>query len=165
MILYFPRTMEPPPGPRFVLRAYRTVDLAAIRPMPDHRDELLTIDAPAWAREGRRAPGLAWTIERAGAPIASAGCHEVEAGRFTLWAWLSVLTPREWGFATRCARNVLNFLERDLAAETVTAWCRAERPAAKRYLERLGFEWTADATAAGRCYREMIRTRSSRWTR
>lgn len=150
--------------PRLIMRRYRSGDFAEVDPTPDHIEEH-ALAAPSWRHKADRPPGLAWTLLHGETRIACAGLIEYPGRQFAVWAWLSVMTRREWAFATACARIVLRFAETDLEAAQVSAWCRVDRPEAKRYLERLGFEYVADRFDGALSLREMVRTRSATWTR
>lgn len=122
----------------------RLLQLRRYRPGEEH-DIALRADfrAALDAAGGVLPGGPRWTVAHwdSGWPVAVGGLEplpHVGEGAFGCWALTSDLPLRDWAFARRCARRVLEFAERELKAREIHAMAR-DTPGAVQLLQALGF--------------------------
>lgn len=125
--------------PQLAFRPYEPGDADRIA-QPTY-DSVRGAAAMDWPLKGQgMAPGLSWTITRAGEPIACGGAVETEVGTWMLWGYAGQVRWAEWGFVTGCIRSAMRALRQKPDTNRFLAAADTLIPCARPFLERLGFK-------------------------
>jgi len=133
--------------PTIGLRRYIAGDVQLITPRAAVAHEAAAHDATLMARG--TPPGLAWTVQVAGAPIGCGGLFECWKGRWLAWTWVGEVPIAARKFVATACRGGVETVIRDHGARRIESHVPITMPLARRFNERLGFQVEAVARAFG----------------